>query len=104
VTLPTRPEGMLPLGMLSEHEGIIYSTWPPDALCPDQRNVTEEDLRRIGWIPEAELSAIREASLPLEHSNDECYGGPCTCGLAELREALAATQAAAALVGSAGDT
>lgn len=47
----TEEVNALPFGMFTEHVGVIFSSWQPDDLCPDQRNVTPDDLRALGWVP-----------------------------------------------------
>lgn len=46
----------LPFGFTTEWTGVIFSTWAPHELLPEQRDVTPADLRALGWVPREELT------------------------------------------------
>ncbi len=80
-----------------DEETIKLNRYLEDAAIRKVEAITREgELRTLVQDRDREVARLRAtlewaSRFPLEHSNDECYGGPCTCGLADLRDALAAT-------------
>ena len=64
----TEEASPLPFGMFTQDSGVIFSSWPPEDLCPSQRDLAPDDLRALGWYSPDELAARIVAAFRLAAS------------------------------------